>query len=75
MNENVRAWYQKAYPDDKVFSTSIASKLTFEDLLRRLDKGRDILIDDSFTRERVFAELAKRCNVDYMVIYNKWINN
>lgn len=72
--QNIKKWYQLTFKDDEL-GKEINPNLTFEELKENLPNVYDYLnVDDSIIRERVFAELALRMNVDYNYIYNKWLN-
>lgn len=74
MRKNIKDWYLKEYSNDSL-GKEINQKATFEGLFSNLPNVCDYLnICDSIVRERVFSELAKKMNVDYFVVYNKWLN-
>ena len=71
---NIKSWYLKEYSDDEI-GKEINPKATFKGLFIDILNVYDYLnVCDSLVRERVFSELAKRMNVDYSVVYNKWLN-
>ena len=74
----VKDWYISKYPDDKL-GYEIDEKLRFEDVRMILDANMDIYlwlnVEDSIVRERVFFKLAELLNVDYDIVYNKWIES
>lgn len=73
--ENIKNWYKSEFITDEL-SEEINPTATFEELKNNLPNVYDYLdVVDSIVRERVFSELAKRMNVDYDVIYNKWLND
>jgi len=74
-NINIQSWYLKEFSTDEL-GREINPKATFKDLFINVQQVYDYLnVYDSLVRERVFSELAKRMNVDYSVVYNKWLNN
>lgn len=77
VEQNVHNWYKEAYPTDELCD-EINPKITFKDVLDKMNKGEDIYdimgVDDSLVRERVFDGLSQTFNIDYDVIYNKWLN-
>lgn len=77
IEQNVKDWYKEAYPTDELCD-EINSKITFKDVLDKMNKGEDIYdimgVDDSLVRERVFDGLSQTFNIEYDVIYNKWLN-
>jgi hypothetical protein len=72
----VKDWYMYNYPDDEL-GRDINPYLKFYDLRIVLDNHYDIYfhlgVEDSIIRERVFSRLAELLNVNYDVIFNKWI--
>lgn len=74
-NINIQSWYLREFSTDDL-GQEINPKATFKDLFINVQQVYDYLnVYDSLVRERVFSELAKRMNVDYSVVYNKWLNN
>lgn len=74
-NINIQSWYLKEFSTDEL-GQEINPKATFKGLFINVQHVYDYLnVYDSLVRERVFSELAKRMNVDYSVVYNKWLNN
>lgn len=74
-NINIQSWYLKEFSTDEL-GREINPKATFKGLFINVQQVYDYLkVYDSLVRERVFSELAKRMNVDYSVVYNKWLNN
>jgi hypothetical protein len=48
--------------------------VTFGELYNHVSIVYDVLgVDDSLVRERVFGKLSEIMNVDYAVIYKKWL--
>lgn len=78
MNKKVAEWYREAYPEDTGMHEELNKDVAFVDVMFALGKGDSIYsllcCDDSIVRERVFDELAKLANVDYNIIYYKWLN-
>ena len=72
---NIKKWYIKNYPSDEL-GKDINPKVTFKELKENLHNVYEYLnVYDSLVRERIFTELSKRMNVDYDIIYNKWLNS
>lgn len=75
----IRTWYMERYPDDD-FGQELNRQLTFEGLMAMLSNGlgdyvyEAIGVGDSIIRERIFAELATRYDIDYEVVYSMWIS-
>ena len=78
MKGNVKKWYCQKYPMDEL-GESINEDVTFADVLLRIAQGESayfvIGVWDSIVRERIFAEVAKRMDCDYRVIYNIWMHS
>jgi len=72
--ENIKNWYKSEFTTDEL-AEEINPIATFEELKNNLPNVYDYLdVSDSIVRERVFSELSERMNVDYDVVYNKWLN-
>ena len=70
---NIKNWYKSEFTTDEL-GEEINPNATFEELKNNLPNVYDYLkVGDSIIRERVFSELAERMNVDYDVIYTKWL--
>lgn len=73
--ENIKNWYKSEFTTDEL-GEEINPTATFEKLKNNLPNVYGYLhVTDSIVRERVFSELAERMNVDYDVIYTKWLND
>ena len=78
--QNIQHWYIATYPKDEL-GPDIPNEWTFPKLWHALNNSNktiqefSIILDwsDSIIRERVFAELAERENVEYDVIYELWL--
>jgi ppGpp synthetase/RelA/SpoT-type nucleotidyltranferase len=74
----VKKWYLKTYPTDDL-GEEIREDITFWSLWAMMSQGYnvyDILdVADSVIRERVFEELSEILEIDYDVIYQKWLNS
>ncbi len=71
--ENIKNWYKSEFTTDEL-AEEINPTATFEELKTNLPNVYDYLdVGDSIVRERVFFELSERMNVDYDVIYDKWL--
>ncbi len=72
----VKDWYMYNYSSDEL-GRNINPFLNFSDLRVILDNHYDIYdhlgVEDSIIRERVFSRLAELLNVNYNVIFDKWI--
>jgi len=75
-NTNVKEWYINTYKSDTL-GTEIKDNITFYDIFKCLDTYKDfydfIGVGDSLVRERIFTELAKIMQVDYLYIYEQWL--
>lgn len=73
--QSIREWYTAEYPSDELGSK--IGGLTFRDLVEGMNRGEDVYsllgVGDSVVREHVFAELAKLLQVDYDMVYDKWL--
>lgn len=76
MNRKIKAWYLTNHPGDGL-GANIDARITFEELWEGLKNGVDVYkmlgVCDSWIREIVFNELAKRLSVDYQVVYEAWL--
>lgn len=76
MNGSMRDFYLEAYPDDPC-GQEIRPDVTFEDAWNALGEGVEFYsfmgAQDSIVRERLFDELARRKNVDYDTVYDRWL--
>lgn len=74
-SDSVRDWYVSAFPSDDL-GPEIDPDLTFRDAEAALALGGgfyDALgVGDSCVRERVFAEIATRNDLDYGDVYGYW---
>lgn len=73
----VRDWYIKNHPYD-LEGLHIDETVTFNELITALNADQDfykvIGIEDSMIRENVFKKIADILDVDYQVVYDKWIS-
>lgn len=75
MNSNIKDWYIKEYPEDEL-GEGINSEITFKDIWNDIGNiEEETNIYDSIVRERIFNKLAELLNVDYDIVYNKWIDS
>lgn len=76
MDGSIRDFYLEAYPDDPC-GQEIRPNVTFSDVWDALKEGTDFYlftgVSDSFVREMLFDELARRKNVDYDTVYDRWM--
>jgi len=74
----IKDWYTKEYMTDSV-GFHIKPNKTFLELSDALDNKEDVYkflgVGDSLIRERIFSKLAEILEVDYEVIYNKWLKS
>lgn len=75
---NVKKWYTKTYPKDDL-GQEIRESINFWSLWSLMSQGYDIYnilgVGDSMIRERVFEKLSEILEIDYNVIYQKWLNS
>lgn len=68
--------YIKMYPNDEL-GKKINPKLDLEHLRIIIDRGMDLYkwlgVSDSLVRQHCFEILAKYLEVDYSVVFNKWL--
>ncbi len=77
MDSDIHSWYAATYPDD-MLGEEIYTGVTFQKLYDMLsvDDIYSIMgVDDSSIRERCFSKIAELMQVDYSVIYDKWLNS
>ncbi len=75
MDTDIHSWYAATFPDDKL-GEGIYTGVTFQklyDMLSVDDIYAIMGVDDSSIRERCFTKLAELMQVDYSVIYDKWL--
>lgn len=77
LQENVKDWFVKTYPTDSL-GAELHSELSFEQFYEGMKEGKDVYamlgVRDSFVRECVFGEMAKRLGIDYDEIYDLWMD-
>lgn len=75
LNNNIKDFYTSSFSGDDL-GDNINNSVTFLQLYRALKNKKDIYkllgTGDSTVRERVFRELARILNTDYMYVYNIW---
>ena len=75
IHQNIRDWYIKAFPTDELGPQ--IKDITFSDLVDSMNCGEDVYktlgVNDSIVRERIFDRIATTLEVDYEVIYQKWL--
>ena len=75
INQKVKDWYALEHPSDELGAE--IEDITFYDVADSLNKGLDIYevlgVADSIVRERVFGRTAEILQVDYDVIFKKWL--
>jgi len=74
----VKKWYTKTYSTDDL-GQEINEDLSFWLFWSYLSQGYNVYsvleVSDSLVRERVFQKLSEILEVDYDVIYKKWLNS
>lgn len=76
LNSDISAWYAAEFSDDEM-KDEIYTGVSFQrlyDMLSSNDLYSIIGIDDTVVRERCFSKLAELMQVDYSVIYEKWLD-
>ena len=76
LNSDISAWYAAEFSDNEM-KDEIYTGVSFQklyDMLSSNDLYSIIGIDDTVVRERCFSKLAELMQVDYSVIYEKWLN-
>jgi len=75
IDQKVREWYTAEYPTDELGPK--INDITFRDFAEGMNRGDDVYktlgVEDSIVRERVFDRMSKTLQVDYDVIYSKWL--
>ena len=76
LSSSVGSWYVFTFPTDE-HGIDIKPQITFGQLNEMIEKGSDMYAEmgtaDSVIRERCFEKLAEIMNVEYSVIYDKWL--
>lgn len=76
VNIPLKRWYVNKHGDDAI-CMQLNGRVTFDALWKAICNGEDVYkligVADSIVRERLFAELANRMELDYTDIYNKWL--
>ena len=75
MNEGIRDFYMRKYPQDELGAE--LSDASFGDLLAAVvakNVYEVIGADDSIILERLFERLAELVGVEYKTIYELWLN-
>ena len=76
LNSDISAWYAAEFSDDEM-KDELYTGVSFQklyDMLSSNDLYSIIGVDDTVVRERCFSKLAELMQVDYSVIYEKWLN-
>lgn len=75
LQQNIRDWYMAKFPTDELGPR--IRNITFSGLVESMNRGDDVYgtlgVGDSIVRERVFDKTSKILQVDYDVIYYKWL--
>lgn len=78
MNDKIKNWYMMNHAYDEM-AWELRPNITFGKLWVGMKEGKDVYrllgVCDSWIREIVFNELARRLNVEYKVVYDTWLNN
>lgn len=76
IHQRIRNWYTAVFPTDELGPK--IKDITFSDLVESMNRGEDVYetlgVCDSIVRERVFDRIATTLEVDYDVIYYKWLD-
>ena len=75
MNETLKNWYRKNYPEDSIVDDMVDG-YTFYDLFETLDRRKnvyDLFVHDSVVRERLFERLACLIQADYDYVFDQWL--
>ena len=76
--EGIKKWYIRSYPTDEL-GEELNEDVTFKDLWDALNKKQDVYeimgVGDSLVRERLFEYLSLIYDVDYDVVYKKWLQS
>jgi antirestriction protein len=76
--EGIKKWYLRSYPTDEM-GEELNDTVTFKDLWDSLNAKKNVYeimgVGDSLIRERLFEYLSLIYNVDYDVVYNKWLES
>lgn len=79
LDDSIKSWYLAEFPEDD-YGEHLKDDVTFKQVYDALGNVEDIYSvifngdsGDSIVRERIFNELSDRMNVDYDVIYYKWL--
>ena len=75
VHQKIRDWYTAKFPTDELGPE--IKDITFAGLVESMNRGEDVYeilgVEDSIVRERIFDKAAKILQVDYDVIYYKWL--
>ena len=75
VHQKIRDWYTAKFPADELGPE--IKDITFAGLVESMNRGEDVYetlgVEDSIVRERIFDKAAKLLQVDYDVIYYKWL--
>ncbi len=78
MKDKVKNWYMMNHAYDEM-AWEMNKNTTFEKLWEGLKAHKDVYrmlgVCDSWIRELVFHELARRLNVKYEKVYNTWLGD
>lgn len=76
--EGIKKWYMRSYPTDEL-GEELNDDVTFKDLWDALNNKQDVYeimgVADSVVRERLFEYLSLVYDVDYDVVYKKWLDS
>ncbi len=76
--EGIKKWYTRSFPKDDL-GEEINDTITFRDLWDALNEKKDVYeiigVGDSLIRERLFEYLSLIYDVDYSVVYKKWLES
>jgi antirestriction protein len=76
--EGIKHWYTRSFPTDDL-GEELNDTITFRDLWDALNEKKDIYeiieVGDSVIRERLFEYLSLIYDVDYSIVYKKWLES
>lgn len=77
LNQSVKQWLLREYPEEEDFIVDMPDDLTFNDVHEKMLKHEDIYeilnVGDSVIREKVFNGLVEATGYDYDYFYYLWL--
>ena len=75
IHQKIRDWYVAEFPSDELGPE--IKDISFRNLVDSMNCGEDVYktlgVNDSIVRERVFDRIARSLQVEYEVLFNKWL--